>query len=222
MKSSEAWAPGEARERCHSYSYRLEDSVLNRGRDLLAMWDSYNSAENPLRHVSGPDGKAVAINLMMSACLHEAMLTICAVLDVRRNTRPLRTSNLVSFPVVAELMQVDDFKNEDLDADDAAGKRLARARFLSRVQALNEPPVVETLTRLRDFRNDFLAHALDQQSMRTPPMLGDIHALMDQACILSGDCQLALFGKRVTWEYELVTARESVDAIWRVIARASS
>ena len=222
MKNSNTLLPDEALDRCRLYASRLEDSILKRGRDLLTIWDSSNAHDNPLRNVSGPDGKAVAINLMMSACLHEVILIVCAALDGRKGNRPLRTSNLVSFPIVAELMQEAGDEADVLDAEHLQIATLARQRFLKRVADLAVNPSAERLQRLRAFRDDHLAHALDQQELRTPPMLSDIHSLMDEACILSGDCQLALFGKRTTWREDLVTVKESIDAIWRIIARASA
>lgn len=222
MKNSEPLTPGEARERCRTYAFRLEDSILKRGRDLLTIWDSSNTPDNPLRHLPGPDGKAVAINLMMSACLHEVILIVCAVLDGRKENRPLKTSNLVSFPIVAELIQQAGNEAVELDVDQEEIAVLARQRFLKRVADLTAAPNAERLRRLRAFRDDHLAHALDQQELRTPPMLNDIHSLMDEACILSADCQLALFGRRVTWREDRVTVKQSIDAIWRIIARAST
>ncbi len=209
----------EAHRRCMDYAFRLEDSVLRRGRGLLTIWNSSNAADNPLRALSGPDGKAFSINLMMSACLHEAILITCAVLDRPKPNRALLKSNLISFPVIAGLMQLSGTKELRLANGGEAVKQAAQARFFERIKSLDEEPLKARITRLKGFRDEFLAHALDQDWSKTPPSLGDLAVLMDFASILSGDCQLALFGKRVSLRHELVTVSESVEAVWRMLAR---
>ncbi len=211
----------DAHRRCMDYVFRLEDSVLKRGRGLLTIWNSSNTPDNPLRALPGPDGKAVSINLMMSACLHETILITCAVLDTPKPNRPLLKSNLISFPVIAGLMQIPGTEDLRLADGDEAIKRAAQERFFQRIDGLSQEPMREKVTRLRGFRDEFLAHALDQDWSKTPPVLGDITALMDLVCILSGDCQLALFGKRVSLRPELVTVGESIDAVWHMLTRQS-
>jgi hypothetical protein len=209
----------EAHRRSMDYVFRLEDSVLKRGRGLLTIWNSSNTPDNPLRALPGPDGKAVSINLMMSACLHETILITCAVLDSPKPNRALLKSNLISFPVIAGLMQIPGTEKLRLADGDEAIKLAAQPRFFEHIDSLKQEPMKARITRLRGFRDEFLAHALDQDWSKTPPALGDITALMDLACIMSGDCQLALFAKRVSLRPELMTVSESIEAVWRMLAR---
>lgn len=207
-----------AYKRCVYYSARLEDSSLKRARGLLSIFNSSNQVDNPLRKLPGPDGKAVSINLMMSACLHETILIACAVLDTPRHGRPVLKSNMVSFPVIAELMRIEGVNDLRLADGDTEIKQSAQQRFFQRLGGLKLGDIGDRLTRVRDYRDQYLAHALDHDTDRPPPKMGDILELMDEACIISGDCQLALFGKRTTVNEDVVTVSESIEAVWRKIA----
>ena len=218
----------EAHLRCKLYASRLEDSVLRRARELWIIYGSFNSTVNPLRGDRQRDLRAVSINLFTSSCLHEVIMIVCAALAPRPKSRTLQAANLVSFPLIRDLMAVPGVVDLIAAEGDATIKADARSRLDWRLSYIKNDPIAGSLERTRAYRDEHLAHVLDPTAGRPPgdarwsvppPQLADIQTLLNEAVLFSVDTQLGLFGRRVEWEYELTQMRDSIDAVWRSIAR---
>lgn len=201
---------------CLLYAFRLEDETLDRARGLFTIWSSFNNADNPLRQHNHQDGRSIALNMMAGACLHETILILCAALDAIGN-KGLSRTNRVSFPVVNAMLELAGVEDEAFEhGQHPAIQRAALIRFRERLDKMKNDHDVRSV---KDFRDDFLAHNLSHAELRLGPQMEAITRLLDGLCILSGDCQIALVGKRTTWDRRLITVNESVVGVWASLAR---
>lgn len=220
--------PDVIADRLATYSTRLRTGSLTRAKALWSVWQSYNDAQNPLRDDRLPHHQGSAtLNLMASAVLHETIMIVVRAFDRPGQRGPFRTDK-VSFPVLLALVEQTGVY-EELEQrarswlpDEWQGDENARACL----QAVNE--IAATLTRLdaeqpnrqrrlRDFRDEFLAHNLQFDARRDAPIFHDITTLLDELTQLSDAAELAFNGNSVHWDVLNGDMQRSAASLWAAI-----
>jgi hypothetical protein len=75
------------------------------------------------------------------------------------------------------------------------------------------------LKRLRDFRDEALAHELWRETPREAPQYDDLWALVDEAKACIADVELIVEGADIGWGG--VDVRKSAQWLWDTVAAAS-
>ena len=225
-------SPDGIADRLSAYSDRLRSGSITRAKALWSTWRSYNDSLNPLRSAEVPRHRgAGAVDLLASAALHESIIII-----VRAFARPGRggvlQTNRVSFPILAELSTINGVRDE-LEArarrwhpdglredENARGSMEALDRMVSRIDGLLvEDP--NRQQRLRNFRDEFLAHNLEIEVKRESPVFRDITELLDELTHLSDDAEFAFSGNHLDWGVFNDQAKENAESLWEVIRRGA-
>ncbi|HMI20383.1 MAG TPA: hypothetical protein VK533_12630 [Sphingomonas sp.] len=210
----------DALGRAQLHAHRLCDEAMVKAQGLFAIWDTYNTAENPLRGPLSYSEASISINQMATSVLHETILILVASMDVRGRST-LEKTNRVSFPIVRELLSRPGVMGDVLArADIPIANKQAFDRYCSALDRLDvEQP--NRLQRLRHFRDEYLAHHLDFPVGRTPPLMSDITTMLAELSNIAADLQNALYGQHVDWEHRRVQMRESALSLWSLVAKGS-
>jgi hypothetical protein len=143
--------------------------------------------------------------------------------------RGLERSDKVSFPVVLGWLERPEIE--------AALRARARGWFIDGYRAdKNEGTVVDAIarlrdnlariggeqpnrqTRLRDFRDEFLAHELHIEVPRDKPLFGHIGEMCEEIKALSEAASLAIEGSTTAWNFVDGEMSQSADEFWRRVA----
>lgn len=218
--------PIQIADRLQSYSVRLRTGSLYRANALWTIWQSFNDAQNPLR---APDIKrrsaAGAINILASSALHETIMIIARALDGPGRGNATAT-NRVSFPIMVELMEMEGVQEELVRRarnwfedgfraeENAASARQAMSEFRELSGSLRSS---DGATRLRAFRDEFLAHNLEFEEERRRPIIKNVTDLLSELTALSDKASLAFEGSDTVWEMGADALRHSCAELWRLI-----
>lgn len=212
----------ETIERLATYTDRLYQSATQ-AKVLYACFQSLNENKE-LRDRIAKTPAASASNIMMHAALRELMIVLVRVFD-RPGYRGIDKSDKVTFPIIAEWLQREPIRNALLERarnwfDDGyladRNEESAKAamddlhRRLDRLQT--EQPNRQQL--LRDFRDGFLAHELERQIPRDPPLFGHIGEMLEEVRLLSEAASLAIQGNEIAWEPLDDQITRSADWLW--------
>jgi hypothetical protein len=201
--------PAAIADRLADYSRRLHNGSLTRASSLWAIWNSYNDAENPLRAEGVRRRRsATVLNILAQSALHETIMIVVRALDGSRG-KPL-ASNRVSLPVMIELALLPGVRDEletrarawmedGWQAHENARACLAALEDLSAGVRRLEVEEPNRQRRLRNFRDEFLAHNLHFEEERERPIIGDITGLLRDLRHLSDRAELAFTGTQTEW-----------------------
>jgi hypothetical protein len=193
---------------------------------LHTTFRSLNEGEEWRREISrGP--ASAATNIVQHAVLRELILILVRVFDKPR--AKLETSDKVSFAVVSMWLERGDIREalaararvwfpDGYRADEnEAAVRDAIQRLHDGLHRLEiENP--NRNRRLRDFRDQFLAHELHLEVPRDPPLFGHIAEIGQEIKGLSEAAALAIEGSSTAWNFVDDQMRDSADALWRSVA----
>jgi len=228
-----ALSPSEIADRLGSYSTRLRTGSLTRAMALWATWQSYNDVQNPLRDDRLPrHPSATALNLLASAALHETIIILVRAFDQAGGRGPLR-SDKVSFPILLDLTWIDGVREElelrarlwlpdGWQADENANACTAALDDLGTTLERLRTEEPNRQKRLRDFRDEFLAHNLEFDEDRSRPLIGDITALLSELVVLSDAAELAFNGNNVHWDMLQQDVSASAASLWEVIRHGAA
>jgi len=214
--------------RLEGYSKRLRGSVVQ-AQCLKSTFQSLNENENWRQAISRSRATSAA-NIMQHAVLRELILILVRVFDRPRG--PIEKSEKVSFPVISQWLEKDDVRDALIAnarnwfpagyrADEnEASVRDATQRLRDGLHRLaTETPNREK--RLRQFRDEFLAHELHFEIARDKPLFGHIYEMVDEVTSLAEAASLAVEGTSVAWNFADDGMRESADALWSAVAKAA-
>lgn len=215
-------APDQTVDRLTTYSLRLHQSI-SQARILFACFQALNEKRD-LRERINDGPAAIATNVMVHAVLRELIMVLVRVFD-RPGHRGVERSDRGSFPVIAVWLARDPIRevivhrarnwlDEDMaDINEAAAREAMDGlqATLDRLRA--EEPNREK--RLRDFRDEFLAHELRREIPSEPLLFGYIEGLLNEATALSEAASMALRGAHIDWGLLESQITESTDWLWR-------
>lgn len=215
--------------RLDRYSKRLRESVVQ-AQCLNSTFKSLNESEEWRRAISGTPVSAAA-NIVQHAVLRELILIIVRVLDRPRGK--LENSDKVSFPVIAAWLDCTEIRQELFQRarnwfgegyraeENERTVRDAMERLQVTLKRLaTEAPNREK--RLRNFRDEFLAHELHFDIPRDKPLFGHISEMLEEVKVLSEATALAVEGASVAWNFVNEEMRHSADEMWRAVADSAS
>jgi hypothetical protein len=215
-------------DRLATYSARLRTGSLTRAKALWSVWQSYNDAQNPLRDDRLPHHQGSAtLNLMASAVLHETIMILVRAFDRPGQRGPFRTDK-VSFPVVLALVEQVGVRAEveqrarnwlpdGWQGDENARACLQAIDTIAAILARLDVEQPNRQRRLRDFRDEFLAHNLEFDDRRDAPIFHDITTLLDELTELSDAAELAFNGNNVHWDVLHGDMQLSAASLWAAI-----
>ena len=215
----------EIADRLEEYATILRTGSISRAIGLWTIWQSYNEENNPLRDDRlDRSAASAALNTLASAAMHETIMIVVRVFDKHGRGGRVR----VSFPVLGKLIKNADVRevvesrakswlpDGDLAEENVQAVRTAIEGFERRLgKVLSEKP--NRLERLRNFRNEFLAHNLKFEQERDRPILRDITGLLEEARALSDQASIAFGGSMVVWEPLENDADRSASELWRLV-----
>ena len=228
--------PDVIADRLATYSTRLRTGSLTRAKALWSVWQSYNDAHNPLRDDRLPRHQGSAtLNLMASAVLHETIMIVVRAFDRAGQRGPFRTDK-VSFPVLLALVEQAGVREEleqrariwlpdGWQGDENARACLQAIDAIAAILARLDAEQPNRQRRLRDFRDEFLAHNLQFDFRRDAPIFNDVTTLIDELTQLSDAAELAFNGNAVHWDVLNGDMQQSAASLWaaiRVGARANA
>jgi hypothetical protein len=227
MAAAALLTPQQIADRLAQYSTRLRTGSITRAKALWTVWRSYNDAQNPLRDEQLPRHLgAPALNILVSAALHESMMIIVRAFD-QRGHRNLFQTDKVSFPIMAELTEQPGVRAELeirarnwLEGWQAEENARACLDSLDRMEGALERLATEAPNRqqlLRDFRDEFLAHNLEIEAERARPFYAHITGLLEELTTLSDHAELAYSGLHVHWDVLQDQYGVASAALWQTI-----
>lgn len=218
----------ETIKRLAAYTERLYQSATQ-AKVLNACFQSLNENKK-LRERIAKTPAASASNILMHAALRELMMILVRVFD-RPGNRGIEKSDKVTFPIIAEWLKREPIRKALLERarnwfDDGyladRNEESAKAAMddlhhrLDRLQT--EQPNRQQL--LRDFRDGFLAHELERQMSRDPPLFGHIGEMLEEVRLLSEAASLAIRGTEIAWEPLDDQITRSADWLWHRVGES--
>ena len=218
-------------DKLQAYNKILRNSSLYRANALWTTWQSFNSNDNPLRSIPLPKRDAAkTINLFASATLHEAIMIAIRALDSAGRSTALKT-NRVSFPVMVGLMKLDGVRDELVnrarnwfeDGFLADKNQLSVETAMSELEReTSELADSDVAKRLRNFRDEFLAHNLAFDEERERPVFSDVTQILTDLRALSDKASLAFEGSEIGWDFADDEWSRSASDLWRTIYDGTS
>jgi hypothetical protein len=210
-------------ERLTAYSERLHQTATQ-AKVLYACFQSLNENKE-LRERIAKTPAASASNILMHAALRELMMILVRVFD-RPGRWGIEKSDKVTFPIIAEWLKREPIREALLQRarnwlDDGylaerheASAKAAMDDLQTRLDCLQaEQPNRQQL--LRDFRDGFLAHELERQIPRDPPLFGHIGEMLEEVRLLSEAASLAIRGTEIAWEPLDDQIARSANWLWQ-------
>lgn len=208
-------------DRLDGYARRLYGSVCQ-ATSLYAAFRSLNESEEWRKALIGP--VAHAANIIQHALLRELTLVLVRVLD---KPRVLETSDKISFVVIGLWLQKDEIRESLVDrARKRHGEKWADQHEQSTRAAI--PRVIERLDRLateepnrerrlRNARDEFLAHELHLEIPRDQPVFGHLQEMTEEIQALCMDTSIAIIGFDLSFEHIAEGAGEGADELWKAV-----
>lgn len=200
----------------------------------LALWDiwqSYNAQNGPAHdHKIGNFSEARPFSWLMQSALHETIIVITRAFDSSGKFGAAR-SNRVSFPVMLELLKQPGVRDEIiaraeqwLDSSNPPHHRKIVNEAIAEFEDILSRLATEMpnrLRRLRDYRDDFLAHNLVHDAEREKPIFQDVSGLLEEMVALTERSILAFSGHELAWEALRAAVRDGAEELWSAVRSAA-
>jgi hypothetical protein len=196
---------------------------------LYRIWETFNVPDNALRKKGmAPHESAMVINTLAQAAINETVLILARALD-HHGRGDVLSSDRVSFPVILELSKQPGVEDELIerrrsfalsDSDFAIsldGYHAAKRAFHGWFEGLDQGKH-EHARRVRDFRNDYLAHNLNRGIEPTTLKYEDIARILPEMMLLCDQANLAFANTSIIFDAYIESVSARAHSLWRMIA----
>jgi hypothetical protein len=190
-------------------------------RSATEVWVAFNQAETWAIIAASPASRAASV-------YERAVLDMRIVMVTRLLDQPGRGgangTNRISFPVCQGLLSLPGVLNQlaaeaaDWRTPDPTGQRVRERHrlFVDRLARIEGEVNPNRAKRLRDFRDENIAHELRFEELRARPEYRDITNLLAEVMALTSDLAFITEGEHVLWaEGEI---ERSTNALWAAVA----